>query len=66
MEERRRNARNPRRGIDVMWETGKTWSEQEKNIPGRQERIGSVDVNPGHLEISIRKEAGREAQGAQG
>ena len=29
-EDRRKNARNPTRVVDVMWETGETWGEREK------------------------------------
>ena len=29
--ERRICARKPRKVVDVMWETGETWAEEEKN-----------------------------------
>ena len=48
MENRRGSARNPRRVIDVMWETGETWEEREKHA--EKDSIGSVDVDPEDLD----------------
>ena len=45
--ERQRSARNYRRVVDVMWDTGETWVELGKC---RQQRIRSVTVDPDNLE----------------
>ena len=64
-EKTRRSARNPRKVIGVMWKMGDTWVEREKKR--RQESVGSVgSVNADPKDLENRKEAEREAQGAQG
>ena len=62
VEKKRACATQPRRVVDVMWKTGKTWAEEESKQ--KQESIGTVDANHDNLEIS--KDAGREARGIQG
>ena len=61
VDERRVCARKPRRVVDIMWKTGKTWAEGEET---KHESVGSVAANQENIENT--KEAGREALGTQG
>ena len=62
VEERQRRARNRKRVVDTMWETGEIWVEREKKR--KQESVGSVAADPDVHENS--KDAERKAQGTEG
>ena len=57
-QEDRRNARRPKRVIDVIWKTGETRGRKEKKR--RRERVGSVDVDPGYLDNREKEERGAQ------
>ena len=61
-EEMGKSARNRKKVVDAVRETGQTRVERKKNV--EKKRFGSVAANPDNLESN--KEAGGGAQGTQG
>ena len=63
VEERRSSARNRRRLVDAMWETGQTWLERGKKVEQKKGLVQYVAANPDNLESIIARKQGRGGRG---